>query len=64
MSADIYEFEIRTIDYAGPNRRVGSERRLTFDPRSIPRFDVNGGDRRSGFARRRSDDGFSDKDLL
>ena len=48
--------DISTVDYLGPNRRYGDERRVALDPRSVARFDANGGDRRSGFARRRTNE--------
>lgn len=46
---------IRTMDYVGPDRRYGHERRVALDPRHVARFDTNGGDRRSGFTRRSGD---------
>jgi hypothetical protein len=63
MRAYLREADIRTADYIGPNRRSRSERRLTPDPRRVVRFDKNGGDRRSGFARRFSDEGFRQQDF-
>jgi len=47
--------DISTVDYFGSDRRYSHERRVTLDPRHVARFDANGGDRRSGFARRSSD---------
>ena len=63
MRVYLREADIHTVDYAGPNRRYGIERRVTPDPRRVVRFDQNGGDRRSGFARRCSDDGFRQTDF-
>ena len=54
MSDYIRNTDIRTVDYFGPNRRYNDERRVAMDPRSVARFDANGVDRRSGFARRRT----------
>ena len=51
------------IHYIGPNRRYGNERRVARDPRRIARFDAKGGDRRSGFARRDTDEGFRYEDF-
>ena len=56
MSEYILDNNISTADYFGPNRRYGDERRVALDPRSVARFDTNGGDRRSGFARRRTNE--------
>ncbi|MGD2053224.1 MAG: hypothetical protein PVG45_03870 [Gammaproteobacteria bacterium] len=63
MRAFLRVAEIRTADYIGPNRRYGNERRITPDPRRVVRFDHNGGDRRSGFARRLTDEGFREQDF-
>ena len=63
MRAYLGEADVRTADYIGPNRRYGSERRITPDPRRVVRFDQNGGDRRSGFARRITDEGFREQDF-
>jgi hypothetical protein len=63
MRAYLGESGVRTADYIGPNRRYGSERRITPDPRRVVRFDQNGGDRRSGFARRITDEGFREQDF-
>jgi hypothetical protein len=63
MRAFLREADIRTTDYIGPNRRHGNERRITPDPRRLVRFDQNGGDRRSGFARRFNDEGFREQDF-
>lgn len=49
---------ICTADYLGPDRRRCCERRVALDPRHIARFDLKGGDRRSGFARRSTDQGY------
>ncbi len=63
MRAYLREADIHTADYTGPNRRYGTERRITPDPRRVVRFDQNGGDRRSGFARRINDEGFREQDF-
>jgi hypothetical protein len=63
MRVYLREADIHTADYVGPNRRHCTERRVTPDPRRVVRFDRNGGDRRSGFARRRSDEGFRQQDF-
>jgi hypothetical protein len=63
MSADIHKIGIRTADYFGRNRRYCTDRRLRHDRRSMIRFDLNGGDRRSGFAQRGNDHGFREEDL-
>ena len=55
--------KIRTTDYLGSDRRIGHDRRETADRRSVVRFDLNGGDRRWGFARRSSDEGFCEQDF-
>ncbi len=55
MDTYTHNNEIRTVDYAGPDRRYGHERRVAMDPRYVARFDANGGDRRSGFTRRCND---------
>ena len=51
--------------YDGPERREQMEtnRRLKPDQRKDIRFDMDGGDRRSGFARRRDDEGLHDSDF-
>ena len=64
MSATIHKIHIRTADYHGPDRRHGDERRVIPDPRRVVRFDRNGGDRRSGFARRKADEGFREQDFF
>lgn len=63
MSVHNIEAYIRSADYFGLNRRYDHERRLMLEQRRIIRFDHNGGDRRSGFARRDTDDGFREQDL-
>lgn len=63
MVTYIRKNDIRTADYLGPDRRYGSERRVTLEQRSVVRFDKNGGDRRSGFARRSTDEGFREQDF-
>ena len=55
--------KIHTADYLGSDRRVGNGRREIADRRSVVRFDLNGGDRRWGFARRSSDEGFREQDF-
>jgi hypothetical protein len=55
--------DIRTADYFGPNRRYCNDRRVILDRRSAVRFDRNGGDQRSGFARRGFDEGFRVEDF-
>ncbi len=40
------------------DRRIVSDRRLSYGRRSLVRFDNIGGDRRSGYARRAMDVGF------
>jgi len=40
------------------DRRMLGDRRVSHGRRSMIRFDKNGGDRRSGYARRRTDVGF------
>ncbi len=40
------------------DRRLVSDRRLSYGRRSLVRFDNIGGDRRSGYARRAMDIGF------
>jgi len=63
MDTYFHKTDITTAEYIGPNRRYVNERREALDRRSIIRFDVNGGDRRSGFARRHHDMGLSEQDL-
>lgn len=55
--------KIHTADYLGSDRRIGNDRREAADRRSVVRFDINGGDRRWGFARRSSDEGFREQDF-
>jgi hypothetical protein len=55
--------KIHTTDYLGSDRRDGNDRRETADRRSMVRLDLNGGDRRWGFARRNSDEGFREQDF-
>jgi len=55
--------DIATVEYIGPNRRYVNERREMLDRRNVIRFEVNGGDRRSGFARRHNDMGLSEQDF-
>jgi len=62
MPAKILELDIITAEYSGPNRRHINERRWGLDRRSNIRFDINGGDRRSGFSRRHSDEGLHELD--
>lgn len=57
MPTNILKLDIVTAEYSGPNRRRVNERRWGLDRRRIIRFDVNGGDRRSGFSRRHIDQG-------
>lgn len=57
MPTNILNLDIVTAEYSGPNRRRINERRWGLDRRRIIRFDVNGGDRRSGFSRRHIDQG-------
>ena len=63
MSETICKPEIRTADYFGRNRRYCADRRLIHDRRSMIRFGLNGGDRRSGFAQRGNDHGFREEDF-
>ena len=63
MSVYFLKAYIRTADYIGADRRDGIERRVALDPRRIVRFDKNGGDRRSVFARRSTDEGFREQDF-
>ena len=63
MVSYIRKTDIRTADYLGPDRRYGNERRVILEQRSVIRFDKNGGDRRSGFARRGIDEGFREQDF-
>jgi hypothetical protein len=63
MNADIHKIGIRTADYFGRNRRNSTDRRLRSDRRTYIRFDHNGGDRRSGFAQRGTDEGFREEDF-
>jgi len=64
MVTYIRKTDICTADYLGPDRRYGNERRLTLEQRRVVRFDKNGGDRRSGFARRKTDEGFREEDFI
>ncbi len=57
MSAKILKLDIVTAEYSGADRRRVNERRVGIDRRRIIRFDANGGDRRSGFSRRHTDEG-------
>lgn len=52
-------------DYEGPDRRDDPDRnrRSKPDQRKGIRFDMVGGDRRSGFARRKDDEGLRDSDF-
>ena len=63
MSETICKPEIRTADYFGQNRRYCIDRRVMSDRRRVVRFDHNGGDQRSGFARRASDQGLHEEDF-
>lgn len=63
MVTYIRKNDIRTADYLGPDRRSGNERRVILEQRRVVRFDKNGGDRRSGFARRSTDEGFREQDF-
>jgi len=54
---------IDTPVYSGPDRRKNCDRRVRVDQRKNIRFDENGGDRRSGNARRATDEGFMDIDF-
>lgn len=63
MSVHHIEAYIRSADYFGPNRRYSYQRRVMLEQRRIIRFDQNGGDRRSGFARRDTDEGFRKQDF-
>lgn len=63
MVTYIRKTDICTADYLGPDRRHGNERRVTLEQRRVVRFDKNGGDRRSGFARRNTDEGFREEDF-
>jgi hypothetical protein len=62
MPPNIRKIGIITVDYSGPNRRYVNDRRFALDRRAIIRFDVNGGDRRSGFSRRHTDEGLRQQD--
>ncbi len=64
MVTYIRKTDICTADYLGPDRRYGNERRVTLEQRRVVRFDKNGGDRRSGFARRNTDEGFREEDFI
>lgn len=55
--------KIHTADYLGSDRRNGDDRRKSADRRSVVRFDLNGGDRRWGFAHRSTDEGFREQDF-
>lgn len=63
MSACICKPDIRTADYFGQNRRYCADRRMMSDRRSVVRFDHNGGDQRSGFTRRATDEGLYHEDF-
>ena len=63
MSVYFLKAYIRTADYLGMDRRDGIERRMALDSRRIVRFDKNGGDRRSVFVRRCTDEGFREQDF-
>ena len=63
MNADIHKIGFRTADYFGRNRRNCTDRRLRSDRRTCIRFDHKGGDRRSGFAQRGTDEGFREEDF-
>lgn len=63
MSVHNIDAYIRSADYFGPNRRYNHQRRPMLEQRRIIRFDHNGGDHRSGLARRDTDDGFREQDL-
>ena len=63
MSATIHKIGSNTEGYSGPERRFGADRRVMPDRRETVRFDHNGGDRRSGFARRDTDLGFREQDF-
>jgi hypothetical protein len=64
MVADIIKLNIITAEYSGPDRRYCNERRVALDRRNLIRFDVNGGDRRSGFSRRHFDEGLRERDYF
>jgi hypothetical protein len=63
MNVYFLKKKIRTADYLGSDRRIGNDRRETADRRTVVRFDLNGGDRRRGFARRSTDVGFREQDF-
>ena len=63
MGAEFRRLSIITADYSGPDRRDRGERRVVLDRRRVVRFDQNGGDRRSGFSRRNTDDGLREQDF-
>lgn len=43
------------------DRRMVIDRRVSFGRRKMIRFDETGGDRRSGYARRSTDEGFREQ---
>ena len=57
MSAQISPVDLHQLVYHGPEKRRIKQRRIRPDQRSIIRFDAMGGDRRTGFARRGTDEG-------
>ena len=56
MSTKIVKLDVVTAEYSGADRRRENERRVGIDRRRMIRFDANGGDRRSGFSRRHTDE--------
>lgn len=57
MSAQFDPIDPQQSEYQGPERRRSTQRRIKPDKRSCIRFDDMGGDRRSGYARRSTDEG-------
>ncbi len=61
MSTTNREADVRSANGRLRDRRMVMERRVSQGRRMMIRFDRTGGDRRSGYARRNTDDGFREQ---
>ncbi len=61
MSTINREADVRPASGKLRDRRMVTERRVSHGRRTMIRFDRTGGDRRSGYARRNTDDGFREQ---
>ncbi len=58
MSTIYREANVKPAGSKLRDRRIVMDRRVSHGRRAMVRFDETGGDRRSGYARRSTDDGF------